>query len=309
MLAEEPAHFQQASLLDSESRSDIADQLHPLVNDSDESPSDRAKLLDEFAELEAWKRERSERLERLMNIVREREAAAEAARLAAQSETAATETCEKSAAMIAEASPSSSPRTMPSPARPMTRRAAANAEGWEQTLDRWTRSLPHPRLALALLLVPLALWWLWPSSDAAIAETYRLMYFELLELRERPNDKTGMAEFVERSQAQLDQLIPGLERRASPNRPDVQWLLWMGRDCLRPMLKQPRQQDTKPERTFNKLLREWQRLHEPNVEPVEDSSVTSQASDSTSRSRERKPLSSTATARDPAMEDAPDLNK
>ena len=74
-----------------------------------------------------------------------------------------------------------------------------------------------------------------------------------------------MEDFHTRSQAQLDQFIPGLAERASPNQPDVQWLLWMGRDCLRPRLKQPRQLDSKLELNFNKLMREWQRMHVPNL--------------------------------------------
>lgn len=300
VLETEPIRLQLASALDGEVRSDGASPTRPTVDDADEVPINRPDSNVEFADLEAWKRERSERLERLMKIVREREIAAaeaaraaEAERLIAQPETISGETSDES--LVADAETSSLPAVSTS-----TRRATEQRETWEKTLDRWKRSLPSMWSALLLLILPLVAWWFWPSSDAAIAETYRTMYFELMELRERPNDKTGMEEFLARSQAQLDTLIPGLTKRASPNQPDVQWLLWMGRDCLRPMLKQPRQADTKPEQTFNKLMREWQRLHTPNFEPVEESSATSQAADSTSRLSNRKPMVPATNARDSA---------
>ncbi|MBC7816023.1 MAG: hypothetical protein IAG10_03895, partial [Planctomycetaceae bacterium] len=143
------------------------------------------------------------------------------------------------------------------------RRFSPPPESWKLTLDRWKRSLPDGKAALVLLIVPLAVWWLWPESSGNVGRTFRAMYDELRELRERPNDKTGMEEFVQRSQAKLDQLIPVLERRASPNRPESQWLLWMGKDCLRPMLKNPRLQSSKPELNFKKLLAEWERIYDP----------------------------------------------
>ena len=63
-----------------------------------------------------------------------------------------------------------------------------------------------------------------------------------------------MNEFVERSQAKLDELIPWLERRASSEAADWQLMLWIGRDCLRPMLKNPRVRDSNEELKFKKLM-------------------------------------------------------
>ena len=242
-----------------------------------ESPMDTAVPSGEFTELEAWKRERAERLERLMKIVRDREVVlAETAHSETKPEANSAETVvdvDTTDPSLVEDNPSTLPskRASPSAATPKTRRSARSTESWSETLDRWQRSLPDARAALVLLILPLGVWWFWPSSDAAIVATYRSMYLELLELREHPNDKSGMDEFLARSQLELDRVIPGLEKRASPNQPAVQWLLWMGRDCLRPMFKQPRRAETKPELTFNKLMREWQRANEPNFESVNSS--------------------------------------
>ena len=288
--------------LDREVPTEVTEPLRLAVADSGESSSNNAETSSEFAELEAWKRERSERLERLMKIVNERESmAADAARRAAQSETesASAETSADSAAVEAETS-TAMPKRAATSSSSSTRRVAERQETWEATLDRWKRSLPDAKAALLLLVLPLAAWWFWPSSDAAIAETYRSMYFQLMELRERPNDKGGMDDFLARSQAELDRIISVLAKRASPNQPDLQWLLWMGRDCLRPMLKEPRRVDSKPERTFNNLMREWQRLNDPNFEPAEASSDPSPAAASASRSEESRPESPTIAPRDSA---------
>ncbi len=211
----------------------------------------------DFAMLNSWKQERTERLDRLLKIVADRETAAREAALA-QAESANNAASQETATAEDE-----SESATKSPIETPPKHFSPPPESWKLTLDRWKRSLPDGKAALVLLILPLAVWWLWPESSGNVGRTFRAMYDELRELRERPNDKTGMEDFVQRSQAKLDQLIPVLERRASPNRPESQWLLWMGQDCLRPMLKNPRQRSTKPEITFNKLLAEWERIHDP----------------------------------------------
>ena len=267
---------------------------------NDETDGDRIPTNGSFAELEAWKHERSKRLDRLLKIVAERESAAAEAAREAEAERAGSATdstdSDSPAADIEHSQPSEPNRA----ATVMTskRRAAAQQESWEQTLERWKRSLPDPKVALVLLLLPLAAWWWWPSSDTAIADSYQSMYFELLELRERPNDKTGMEDFLARSQAELDRVIPGLKRRASPAKPELQWLLWMGQDCLRPMLKQPRQADTKSEVTFNKLMREWKRRHDPKLEESEGISASVKETDSSHRVPASEPSSADRSSHD-----------
>ncbi len=46
-----------------------------------------------------------------------------------------------------------------------------------------------------------------------IAETYRSMYAELCRLRDQPAHKTGLEEFVIRSQTKLDEFLPKLNGR------------------------------------------------------------------------------------------------
>ena len=209
----------------------------------------------DFAMLNSWKQERTNRLDRLLKIVADREAAAREAALA-QAESANNAAQQEAATAEDESESATKP-----PIETPPKQFSPPPESWKLTLDRWKRSLPDPKAALVLLIVPFAVWWLWPESSGNVGRTFRAMYDELRELRERPNDKTGMEEFVQRSQAKLDQLIPVLEKRASPNRPESQWLLWMGKDCLRPMLKNPRLNSSKPELTFKKLLAEWERLN------------------------------------------------
>lgn len=226
------------------------------------------EVREEFRELESWKQERQERLDRLLKVVAEREAAAEAARVAAQTESPPVAITEEGSAVETETSSPVSPQKDTPKATPARRRTMAPGT-WDETLSRWRRSLPSRITVLVLLLVPLAAWWFWPSSDTAIAETFSSMYAQLRSLRDRPGDKSGMDEFVTRSQAQLDELLPGLKRRATPNDPDSQLLLWIGRDCLRPMLKSPRTRNTKHEDMLKKLLAQWNTAH--HITPAESS--------------------------------------
>lgn len=244
----------------------------------------------EFAMLNSWKQERTNRLNRLLKIVADREAAARELALA-QAEAANNAASQDTATSEDE---SESANKLPIEAPP--KRLSPPPESWKLTLDRWKRSLPDAKTALVLLIVPLAVWWLWPESSGNVGRTYREMYDELRELRERPNDKTGMEEFVQRSQAKLNRLIPVLEKRASPNQPESQWLLWMGRDCLRPMLKDPRRRSTKPEITLKQLLTEWERIHEPKA-------ASPSSEDESDPPAKREPSIDTAPDRSPSTVD------
>ena len=156
-------------------------------------------------------------------------------------------------------------------AEPQTppRATAKRQENWEETLARWRRSVPDWRFALPMLLLPWLIWNYWPVSQGNIAETYRSMYSELRRRRDLPQDKTGMEEFVARSQTTLDELIPKLKRGATSQDPDTQLLLWIARDCLKPLLKSPRMRGTKHEDMLKKLLAQWDHAH--HIEPVAES--------------------------------------
>lgn len=244
----------------------------------------------DFAMLNSWKQERKNRLDRLLKIVADRDAAARE-RAFAQAEAANNAAARETAAAEDESESANKP-----PIETPPKQFSPPPESWKVTLDRWQRSLPDGKATLVLLIMPLAVWWLWPESSGNVGRTFRAMYDELRELRERPNDKTGMEDFVQRSQAKLDQLIPVLEKRASPTRPESQWLLWMGRDGLRPMLKDPRQRSTKPEITFQQLLTEWERIHEPQA-----ASPSSEAESGPQINRQ--PSTGTAPDRSPSTED------
>jgi hypothetical protein len=235
-------------------------------HDFESTASDQSPTLvpDQFTQLESWKRERAERLERLLKIVADREAAAKKVIVeTVESDQRAIPELESTAilpsdesAFDADLKPSSVPKIRP---------LSVKAESWSQFLERWKRSLPSREAVAVSLLIACAAWWFWPESYGNVAETYRAMYSKLEDLRELENNKTGMEEFVEESQAKLAKIVPVLELRSTPNRPESQWLLWMGRDGLAPMLKNPRLRDTKAEVTFKKLLAEWDRKFHPTA--------------------------------------------
>jgi hypothetical protein len=266
LIVEDDHQVCHAEITDVEPPPDFA--TAPLAAATDNRPAERndPEVSEELRALESWKRERQERLDRLLKIVAEREAAAEAARVAAQPESPPVSATEEASVMETE---TSVPVTPPPPKITPVRRRTLAPGTWDETLSRWRRSLPHPLTVLTLLLVPLGVWWFWPSSDTAIAETYSSMYAKLRSLRDRPGDKSGMEEFVTRSQAQLDELLPGLKRRATSKDPDSQLLLWIGRDCLQPMLKSPRTRNTKHELMLKKLLAQWNEAH--HITPIESS--------------------------------------
>ena len=219
--------------------------------------------------LNDWKQDRTDELIRLKEIVAGREAAiARAAESAKVAEAQAALQASGADATLSEGA-SESPSTSVSPLSaksdaklpvPSAKQRAARKESWEQTLTRWKRSLPDWKFAVVLLL-PLAVWWLWPVSYGNVAATYHAMYNRLREIRDRPLDKSGMDEFVERSQTQLDMLLPRLKDRATSKDPDTLLLLWIGRDCLQPMLKSPRTRNSKHETMLKKLLAQWDKAH------------------------------------------------
>lgn len=220
--------------------------------------------------LNRWKQERDDRLLRLKGIVAEREAAAaratEAERAAKEqaeppsaADVESTATDADSPPQEADSDAAAAPLESKSPTAPAKR--VVRAEDWDQTLTRWKRSLPDWRIVGVLLVLPIMAWWLWPVSYGNVAETYHSMYAELRAIRDRPQDKTGMSEFVERSQAKLDLVLPTLKARANSQDQDTQLLLWIGRDCLVPMLKSPRTRDTKHEAMLKKLLAQWDSTH------------------------------------------------
>ncbi len=129
-------------------------------------------------------------------------------------------------------------------------------ETFPQKWDRWKRSLPSWPIRIACVVVLAMIWWYWPRSSRGIYNRYVAIWNEIETRRIDYNDKEGWEQFLKRSNAELDELVPWLEKRASSRDQAKQWLLWTGRDCLRPMLKHPRMLDTAEE----KLLRQYLKL-------------------------------------------------
>lgn len=279
-----------------------------------------------FDELNAWKQERTERLDRLLKIVADREAAS--AREAEAAKSLAAESCpnpihpEQGRGLEMEGEPNAS-QSIASESNKLPRPAVKRPEKWEETLARWRRSLPDWRFALPMLFLPWLIWHYWPVSQGNIAETYRSMYQDLRRLRDLPQNKTGMEEFVARSQTTLDEILPKLKQRSTSQDPDTQLLLWIGRDCLKPMLKSPRLRNSKHEDMLKKLLAQWDSTHhiervaespDPGAEPLPVSSSATPlgfGSSSTSESAEPveielpPPSSKTTTKPPPAEIDDP----
>ncbi len=263
-----------ATTEESTSRTDQSIEAEITTSDPHDVESDGR-----FDELNAWKRERTERLDRLLKIVAEREAAAAREAATAKPEVAETgshpnndnqaphrdESTEGDRSPLATAEPQARPRVV-----------ARRPEKWEETLARWRRSVPDWRFALPLLLLPWLVWNFWPVSNGSIAKDYRFMYSELRRLRDLPLNKSSMDEFVSRSQVELDELLPKLKPRATSKDPDSQLLYWIGHDCLKPMLKSPRLRNTKQEDMLKKLLAQWDRAHHIEPEAEKSDAITEQ---------------------------------
>ncbi|MCX7423693.1 MAG: DUF4339 domain-containing protein [Planctomycetia bacterium] len=240
--------------------------------DSVESRQNSELNNDQFSLLESWKQQRTDRLNRLLKIVADREERARAEKNSDDEARSANPTVDVSSTT----EPDDSQVTGAAKSQPLieVRQTVVRKESWEQTFTRWRRSLPDRTVVGVVLLMTCVAWWFWPESYGDVPETFRAMYDKLERLRELENDKTGMDDFVQVSQSRLAKIIPVLEKQSTPNRPESQWLLWMGRDCLAPMLKNPRLRDTKPEVTFRKLLAEWDRKFNLVVRPKNAGSTT-----------------------------------
>ena len=123
--------------------------------------------------------------------------------------------------------------------------------------------MPDWKVVLVVCVVLPAAWYCWPVSYGGVTKTYEAIFTELQERRNHTQDKTGMTDFVARSNASLNEIIPYVEKRSSSRDPKSQILLWIGRDCLRPMLKNPRARDSKEERNYKNLMAQWSALDRP----------------------------------------------
>ncbi len=134
-------------------------------------------------------------------------------------------------------------------------RPAIPVESFTQKRDRWMRSLPSWPIMTAVILMMFSGWWFWPRSQRDTYDRFVVIWSELQHHRALPLDKSGMANFVERSESELNVIVQRLNKRASPKDHESSLLLKIGQDCLQPMLKRPRERDSLRERQLTICFR------------------------------------------------------
>jgi len=124
----------------------------------------------------------------------------------------------------------------------------------QQKWDRWRRSLPTWPIVLAITLVLFTTWAYWPRSQRGIYDRYVAIWQEWKTRRTDFKDKEGWDQFLKHTQAELDDMVPWLEKHARSSDREKLLLLWIGRDCFQRMLRQPRQMDSPEEKQLQFLL-------------------------------------------------------
>ena len=130
--------------------------------------------------------------------------------------------------------------------------------------DRWRRSLPDLRIAAAVVVVAFAAWWwFWPRSSREIHDRYVAIWSEWKTRRTDLKDTTGWEQFLKRTEQELNATVPYLEKPAQASDRESQLLLFIGRDCLQEMLKQPRQIGSPIEKQLQTLFAALHDMREP----------------------------------------------
>lgn len=129
--------------------------------------------------------------------------------------------------------------------------------------DRWRRSLPDLRIAAAVFLVVIVAWWFWPRSSRGIHDRYVAIWSEWKTRRMDLKDTAGWEQFLKRTEKELNASVPYLEKQARASDRESQLLLFIGRDCLQKMLKQPRQIGSPREHQMQTLFAVLHDMHDP----------------------------------------------
>ena len=137
-------------------------------------------------------------------------------------------------------------------------RIETNQQKWE----RWRRSLPSWPVAVIVVLVVLALWVYWPRSSRGIYDRYVAIWEEWKARRTDFKDKEGWDRFLKDTEAELNDSVPWLEKNAAATDREKLLLLWIGRDCFRKMLKQPRVVGMPEEKQLQLLLTSVQEFYD-----------------------------------------------
>lgn len=140
----------------------------------------------------------------------------------------------------------------------------------QEKRDRWQRSLPSWPIAVAIVLVLFMAWSYWPRSQRGIYTRYVTIWKEWKTRRTDFKDKEGWEHFLKQTASELDDTVPWLEENARASDREQLLLLWIGRDCFRKMLKQPRQVGSPEEKQLQILLTKVRELQEPSVSTTLD---------------------------------------
>lgn len=124
------------------------------------------------------------------------------------------------------------------------------------------RSLPSWQVfaTVAVVVVMLSAWWLWPRQRPDIYKSYTTIYQELLQRRETSENYSEWTEFVAKAKVQLDETLPWLEAHSKPGDREKSLLLYVGRD-LRDLLELPRTTRNPHQRRLDAFLDQLKELY------------------------------------------------
>ena len=145
--------------------------------------------------------------------------------------------------------------------RPM--RVESQAEKW----DRLRRSLPGWSIAIAVGLILFSAWWIWPRSQYQIYRRYVAILNELNQSRDNFKDKNSFDAFVAQATTEVDGLVNWLTPRANASNQEFQLLLFVGRDGLLPILKNPREKGSPQEKKVQSWLKRLDEIYSPPANP------------------------------------------
>lgn len=142
------------------------------------------------------------------------------------------------------------------------------AETNRQKWDRWRRSLPSRPLMVVSVVVMIAImatWWRWPKSQRGTYDRYVTLWSEWKQRRLNLKDKKGLEDFLRHVDAELNDIVPWLEKNTRATDNEKMLLLFIGRDCLKKIRTQPWQQGTPSEKQLEFLLAQVHELYEPSA--------------------------------------------
>ncbi|MEQ9068203.1 MAG: hypothetical protein RLO18_15825, partial [Gimesia chilikensis] len=113
-------------------------------------------------------------------------------------------------------------------------------------------------LAAILYFVPLGDLFA-PGGDAELAK-FKAIHQEFLALQQKQASDAEWSSFKNKVKSEMDPLIKELESSAGSDRPQLQQMLWAGRDYLPGMLDNARTEPSPDQEKFEKHLKEAERI-------------------------------------------------